>query len=338
MRGSLSETPSVDELGRTLLSSDDCHVRRAAARTLGEIGGDTDAYSFLSRGLRDDDAWVRIEVSETLWKIEPGLLVAAPFLIALLRHPSSAIRDRARRLLVAMDVTLPEDDNGGSLSRSNAVQETSLRTPLDEILARARERDGRFVVLLAGAPGAGKSTLAREWEATAGARGTELQCLPMDGFHLPNRVLDERRVLIDGEDLSLRRLKGSPESYDLDALLESLRRLCAGERMSWPRYDRELHEPVEGAIEVTERGVVVVEGNYLLLDEPGWRDAAPLADATVFLDADEDLARQGLVERHERGGRSCDDAERHYAFNDLRNRHRIETQRLAADYDLRRDC
>jgi HEAT repeat protein len=106
----LSDNPSVDELGRTLLSSDDCYVRRAAARTLGEIGGDSDAYSVLSRGLRDDDAWVRIEVSEALWKIEPDLLVAVPFLIALLRHPSREIQERARRLLAEMDVDVPDEE------------------------------------------------------------------------------------------------------------------------------------------------------------------------------------------------------------------------------------
>jgi pantothenate kinase len=236
-----------------------------------------------------------------------------------------------------MDVILPDDDNGSGLSRPKADPTNNMRTPLDEILARVKEHDGRFVVLLAGAPGVGKSTLAQEWEANAGARGTELQCLPMDGFHLPNRVLDERRVLIDDEEVSLRQLKGSPESYDLDALLESLRRLYAGDAMSWPRYDRELHEPVADAIEVIERGVVVVEGNYLLLDEPGWRDAASFAHRSAFLDADEDLARRGLVERHVRGGRSRDDAERHYAFNDQRNRHRVEARRLAADHELRRD-
>ncbi len=162
-----------------------------------------------------------------------------------------------------------------------------------------------------------------------------LQALPMDGFHLRNHVLEERTIEIDGERLPLRRVKGSPESFDLEGLTQAVRRLVRGESLRWPIYDRETHDPVAEAIEVIDQGVVLVEGNYLLLDEPGWRDLGEGVEHKLFLESDEEEAHAWLLKRHIHGGRSPEDAERHYEFNDLRNRRRILENRLSADYLIR---
>ncbi len=42
-------------------------------------------------------------------------------------------------------------------------------------------------------------------------------------------------------------------------------------------YDRLLHNPVEDAINI-DGDIIILEGNYLLLDEEGWRDVADFAD------------------------------------------------------------
>jgi hypothetical protein len=159
----------------------------------------------------------------------------------------------------------------------------------------------------------------------------------MDGFHRPNAYLDSTQVERDGCSVPLRAIKGEPLSFDLGLLQGGLRRLKAGSALRWPAYDRRLHDPVEGAIEVPLSGVCVVEGNYLLLDEPGWRDLAALADFKIFLDCPEPVLRADKIARLVRGGRSCSSALSHYASVDRLNLERICRHRMPADITLRVD-
>lgn len=203
----------------------------------------------------------------------------------------------------------------------------------------ARARGGRAVVFLAGPPGCGKSTMAALWEALFQERlelggGAPVRALPLDGFHYPNAVLDRRTASRNGREVSLRLLKGSPESYDRAALESRLRDLHEGRSPAWPVYDRTIHDPVPAGISTARQGIFVVEGNYLLLDEPGWRELSAFKDLGVFLDCDEEEARRDILARHLRGGRSQEDAARHYAFNDEPNRARILRSRCGVDVAL----
>jgi putative kinase len=212
----------------------------------------------------------------------------------------------------------------------------SIHAPL---LARmeglAQTKGGRAIVFLAGPPGCGKSTLAALWEELSRQRrGAPVQALPLDGFHYPNAVLDARTVSREGQEIRLRLLKGSPESYDRESLASRLRELHEGRTPAWPVYDRTIHEPVPSGITVAREGVLVVEGNYLLLDEPGWRELAAFKDLGIFLDCGEEDARRGILARHQRGGRSPQDAASHYAFNDEPNRARILRARHGVDAAL----
>lgn len=181
-----------------------------------------------------------------------------------------------------------------------------------------RRTGGRFVVFLAGPPGAGKTALAGLWEQLArqASIAVPLQPLSADGFHYPNRVLDSRSILVDGVEIPLRRLKGRPESFDLPALRQSLDAISSGGPVRWPRYDRTLHDPVTDAIAVLREGILVVEGLYLLLDQPGWDQLRDRADYGVFLECPEDLLRDDVVARKQRQGRSYEDAAAHWDLVD----------------------
>ena len=208
---------------------------------------------------------------------------------------------------------------------------------LQRFVQQAASQPGRFLVLVAGPPGSGKTTLGALWEALAESYAPELsiQTLPMDGFHYPNHVLDAETIMRDGVSITLRKIKGAPESYDVSCFIDSLQALSEGKDLCWPKYDRQIHDPVPDAIAVSSEGMLLVEGNYVLLDEEGWRDLSKLAALTIFVECDESLARERVLARLQRGGRSPEDALRHYEFNDLRNWERVMQHRVDCDIVLK---
>ena len=202
---------------------------------------------------------------------------------------------------------------------------------------RWRERRGRFVVFLSGAPGSGKTTLAGLWEwlGRQGRIEPQVQALPVDGFHLPNRVLDSQRITIDGEEMPLRRIKGRPETFDLTSLRETLRAIKAGEEVRWPRYDRTIHDPVPGATCVPAEGILIVEGLYMLLDQPGWRELREMADRGVFVECPAEVLQADLLARKCRQGRSLEEAKAHYELVDRYTLELTMRYRQGADVIIR---
>lgn len=196
-------------------------------------------------------------------------------------------------------------------------------------------KGGRVLALLAAPPGSGKSTLAAFLRRLSlDAPGIcPLTVIGMDGFHWPQRYLDSHTTLRDGVEIPLARVKGAPESFDLKALASSLKRVAAGENCPWPVYDRTLHDPKPGALTVTG-DVVLLEGNYLLLDEPGWRELRGLADYAVSISADPDMLRSRLVARHMAGGKPEEAAIRHVDNSDMRNARLCLEHGLPADLRL----
>ena len=161
-----------------------------------------------------------------------------------------------------------------------------------------KQKNGRLLVMLAAPPGAGKSTLLDFLEhlskTTDGVK--EIQTIGMDGFHHYQDYLLNHETVRDGKTIKLVEIKGAPITFDLEALEERIKLVASGAACGWPIYDRNLHNPVENAIMVTS-DIVLLEGNYLLLDEEGWRRLSDYADFTIFISADEDMLRSRLVER-----------------------------------------
>ena len=183
-----------------------------------------------------------------------------------------------------------------------------------------KEKNRRVLALLAAPPGAGKSTLLSFLERLAeeDEHSGEVQVIGMDGFHRRQAYLVSRTVIRDGEEIPMTRIKGAPETFDLEKLTERLQMVAAGERCGWPVYDRRLHDPVDNVITV-DGDIVLLEGNYLLLDEPGWRDLRGFADYTVLIRADEDMLRRRLTDRKARGMATREEAEKFVDFSDMRN-------------------
>jgi pantothenate kinase len=147
----------------------------------------------------------------------------------------------------------------------------------------------------------------------------------MDGFHLPNEQLRA---------LGLLRVKGAPETFDVDGFVHLLERVRAESEgvVCWPDFDRSHEETVPAAIAIASATkLVVVEGNYLLLDRPAWCEIRPLLDEVWYVDAPDAELRERLLARAREGGRSEADAVRHVDESDLRNAELVAATRGAAD-------
>jgi len=197
------------------------------------------------------------------------------------------------------------------------VTRTALAAQID---AATRDR-GRIMVAVAGPPGSGKSTVA---EALAGAVAAPAQVVPMDGFHLENDVLRARGLLPR---------KGAPETFDCPGLLALLRRIRQGGAVPYPTFDRVADRTLpEGGRLREETKVVLVEGNYLLLDAPCWREIAQLWDVTIWLEVPHEELEARLTQRWLDHGLSREQAGIRARGNDMVNADRVIAGSLTADH------
>jgi pantothenate kinase len=173
----------------------------------------------------------------------------------------------------------------------------------DQAVARAvalAAAGDRSVLGIAGAPGAGKSTLARRIVTEVTTRlgpGVAVQ-VPMDGFHLSNAALDA---------LGRHERKGAIDTFDAAGYVELVRRLATPDTTTtvWaPDFDRRVDEPVAGTIAVPPDTMLVVsEGNYLLDETAPWHALPDLFTETWGCVVDDDVRIDRLVGRHMRHGR-----------------------------------
>ncbi|SUW62327.1 Pantothenate kinase [Buttiauxella agrestis] len=211
----------------------------------------------------------------------------------------------------------------------NDEEVDALHKPLLKQLAeKQKQLSRRLVVFLAAPPGTGKSTLVAFWEYLSAQEPglTAIQALPMDGFHHYNDYLQA---------FNLRQHKGAPQTFNVQKLTDALRDLHKPES-HWPQYDRNLHDPVENAIAVTAP-IVVVEGNWLLLNQPEWQALREHCDYSVFISAAPDMLSERLIGRKVRGGLTREQAEAFFQATDGPNVLRVLENSQPADMPLRMD-
>ncbi|MBT8460652.1 MAG: phosphoribulokinase [Boseongicola sp.] len=191
-----------------------------------------------------------------------------------------------------------------------------------EIEARASGRD-RILVGIAGPPGSGKSTLATHLAARLGASAA---VLPMDGFHLDNERLRQMGLL---------HRKGAPETFDAAGFVRLLGNVRSEGAVSFPTFDREADRTIPDAGHIDkETRIVLVEGNYLLLNIPPWSDLSDLFDLTVRLDGSTEELESRLITRWRDHGLSPAEARARALENDMKNVNFVTENSLSPDFFL----
>ncbi|CAG8126442.1 unnamed protein product [Penicillium olsonii] len=205
----------------------------------------------------------------------------------------------------------------------------------------------RFLVAIAGIPGSGKTTTAEAVvQHLNQSTKSRAAILSMDGFHLSRAALDEFP-----DPASAHARRGAPWTFDVGRFVAFIRQLrtwadevplaipysetwSSADILYAPSFDHQSKDPVENGLTITpDASIIVVEGNYLLLDDPGWRELAGLVDYRVFVDTDPLEARGRLAARHLQAGieKTLEDGYRRVDSNDYLNGVSIREKLLAPD-------
>ncbi|WP_288426532.1 nucleoside triphosphate hydrolase [uncultured Agrobacterium sp.] len=203
---------------------------------------------------------------------------------------------------------------------------TTLAALTDEILRRAAQSK-RFILAIAGPPGAGKSTLADALRDSLISRGELAEVLPMDGFHMDNGILESR---------GLRPRKGAPETFDVRGFIDIVKAVRqADEEVLVPVFDRSREIALASARAISpSTRFILAEGNYLLLDEAPWDRLRDSFDMSIFVGPSYEVLGQRLRDRWI--GYGLDEAaiQAKLYENDLPNGKRVVEHSRAADISI----
>ncbi|KAJ3674721.1 hypothetical protein LUZ60_005337 [Juncus effusus] len=215
----------------------------------------------------------------------------------------------------------------------------SLAERLLSASTKIQDSNSKYIVGLAGPPGAGKSTLAGEVVKRVNSLWTKMPLkdralnaeiatvLPMDGFHLYRSQLDATE---DPKEAHARR--GAPWTFNPDLLFGCLQTLRKEGSAYAPSFDHGVGDPIENDIFVSsQHKIVIVEGNYLLLEEETWNKIASLFDEKWFIDIDIETSMERVLKRHISTGKEPNVAAWRIAYNDRPNAELIMESKRRAD-------
>lgn len=200
---------------------------------------------------------------------------------------------------------------------------------LARALALLERSQHRSIIAIIGKPGVGKSTFSKY--LSENLPNHLVAFVPMDGFHLSNKVL---------KDLGRSDRKGAPDTFDVEGYVSLLQRIknSPDATIYFPIFDRAIEESIaaEGVVK-PEVQLVITEGNYLLHNEGGWQGVAPLIDESWALELPNALRMSRLINRHIAFGRTPEAARDWAEGSDEKNAEIIGASESRADFTIEVD-
>ena len=193
---------------------------------------------------------------------------------------------------------------------------------LDQDIQKSNKN--RYFIAISGPPASGKSTTSEKLHSDLKLKRHKPSILQMDGFHYDNNISKEKDLI---------QKKGAPETFDVYGLLNFIKRLQIEPEVIVPIFDRSLELSRSSAVIISkESKVIIVEGNYLLLNSQPWKDLQNFFDTTVMLDCEEKILEQRLIDRWR--NLSKDEINQKVYKNDLPNGVNVIKNSILAQYYL----
>ena len=184
----------------------------------------------------------------------------------------------------------------------------------------------RYFIALAGPPASGKSTISEKLNEDLNIKGFPSDILQMDGFHLDDAILSSQNLLPR---------KGSPETFDVMGLKSFLIRLANEPEVIVPIFDRSLELSRSSAVTISEnKKIIIVEGNYLLLNSHPWNELNNYFDLKVMIHCEESVLEKRLIDRWKGFNLTQDQINQKVYENDLPNGVNVIQNSIEADYYL----
>jgi len=198
---------------------------------------------------------------------------------------------------------------------------------LESILSEKCKTKKRVILAVAGPPASGKSTIAKKISGYFNSINKGFSSvLPLDGFHY-----DDTYLIPAG----LRDRKGAIKTFDFGGFYHTLKRIynMDEKEVAVPVFDRKIEIARAGArIINSDTSLIVVEGNYLLIDSHPWSKLKSFFDVKVFLNIPEKIIHKRLINRWKHYNIPTKDIGKKLNQNDLPNAQFICDKSNGADY------
>ena len=184
----------------------------------------------------------------------------------------------------------------------------------------------RYFIALSGPPASGKSTISENLVKDLSAKGYNSSILQMDGFHYDDLILKERKLLSK---------KGAPETFDVMGLINFVSRLHNEDEVVIPIFDRSLELSRSSAVIISKNTkVIIVEGNYVLLNSYPWSELHKFFNTTVMINCEKKILEKRLIERWRNFNLPKEEIDEKVYKNDLPNGVNVLKNSIAAEYIL----
>ena len=184
----------------------------------------------------------------------------------------------------------------------------------------------RYFIALSGPPASGKSTISENLAKDLSAKGYNSSILQMDGFHYDDLILKEKKLLSK---------KGAPETFDVMGLINFVSRLHKEDEVVIPIFDRSLELSRSSAVIISKNTkVIIVEGNYVLLNSYPWSELHKFFNTTVMINCEKKILEKRLIERWENFNLPKKEIDEKVYKNDLPNGVNVLKNSIGAEYIL----